>query len=125
MHNIIRKSFGGLTFSYYGRHLLFSAVAFYGLYKFTPVFAPPISPWTYAWAIVSALLYPYSRYVYESVVSFVFGDNIFLVPGLILIFVKLWTMAACFFLALVIAPIGLAWLYWYHSRQERLYPDDY
>jgi hypothetical protein len=114
MHPIIRKTFGGLTAGYYFRHLAFSAVALYFLNKATGVFQPPVPIWIYVWAGASALLYPFSRFVYESIVAFVLGDNIFALPILLILFVKIWTMMACLALALVIAPIGLAWLYWYH-----------
>ena len=69
--------------------------------------------------IVNTLLYPYSRFVYEGIVRFIMGDNVFYVNAFLMLFVKYITMGLCFSFAIVIAPIGLAYLYFYHSKQER------
>lgn len=33
-----------------------------------------------------------------------------------MLFIKLFTMAMCWAFAIFIAPVGLAWLYWHHSK---------
>jgi hypothetical protein len=68
-------------------------------------------------AVVSTLLYPYARFVYESVVGFIMGENVFFVNALLMLGAKIITMFVCWFLAIFIAPLGLLYLYWYHSRQ--------
>ena len=49
-------------------------------------------------------------------VGFIFGANVFIVPAIILLFAKLVTMFLCWQLAILIAPIGLGYLYWHHRR---------
>lgn len=68
--------------------------------------------------IVSTILYPYSRFVYESIVGFVMGDNVFYVNAIFMFVTKILTMAMCWVFAIVIAPIGLAYLYYHHSKAE-------
>jgi hypothetical protein len=69
--------------------------------------------------VVSTLLYPYSRFVYESVISFVMGENVFFVNAIFMLFTKLITMAMCWVFAIFVAPIGFAYLYYHHSKAER------
>ncbi len=68
--------------------------------------------------IINTLLYPYSRFVYESIVGFIMGENIFFVNAIFMIFLKFITMTICWVFALFVAPIGLAYLYYYHSKVE-------
>jgi hypothetical protein len=42
---------------------------------------------------------------------------VFLTNALLLLFVKLVTMAICWSLAIFIAPVGLAYLYCHHSKE--------
>jgi hypothetical protein len=67
--------------------------------------------------VVSAFLYPYSRFIYESIVDFILGSNTFFVNAILVLFFKFLTMALCFSFAIFIAPIGLAYLYFYHSKK--------
>jgi len=69
-------------------------------------------------SVICTLLYPYSRFVYESIVGFIMGNNAFFVKAYILIVVKLFTMAICWTLSIFIAPIGLAYLYFHHSERH-------
>lgn len=73
--------------------------------------------------VVSTLLYPYSRFVYEKIVGFVMGDNIFFSSALIIMGVKLFTMLLCWIFAVFIAPVGLLYLYFHHTKQEKLHQD--
>jgi hypothetical protein len=41
---------------------------------------------------------------------------VFFLNGIIMLFLKLMTMVLCFSFAIFIAPIGLIYLYFYHSR---------
>ena len=66
--------------------------------------------------IISTLLYPYSRFVYESIVGFVMGENVFFVNAIFMLMAKFFTMAMCWAAAIFIAPIGLAYLYYHHSK---------
>lgn len=111
MTAIFWKTFGGLAPAYYFRHfffaLMFPVLAYLGnkdnLYP---------SGWqAYVFSVVSTLLYPYSRFVYEAVVGFVIGRNVFFVNGGVLIFWKFITMLACWVFAICVAPMALLYLY--------------
>ena len=40
--------------------------------------------------VANALIYPYSRFVYESIVDFIFGNNVFFVNALFLLATKIF-----------------------------------
>ncbi|HHF2589648.1 TPA: hypothetical protein ACPJUQ_001833, partial [Haemophilus influenzae] len=70
--------------------------------------------------LICLLLYPYSRFVYESIIEYILGDNVFFINAPLMLVTKLITMAICFIFSIFIAPIGLIYLYFYHSKQEKL-----
>ncbi|AGL85582.1 hypothetical protein [Pseudomonas protegens] len=118
MNSLFAKTFGGLTASYYLRQLFFGALCA-AFFIFMKSRAPSGIDFTNAaLSVVSALLYPYSRFVYESIVGFVMGTNVFYVNAGLMLGVKFLTMFICWFLAMFIAPLGLLYLYWYHSRHQ-------
>lgn len=116
MHPILKKTFGGLSSQYYLRHLVFGigiAVLFFAMLsqgtKGIPLF-------TLLMCIVNTLLYPYSRFVYESVMGYIMGNNVFFVNAILLLLFKLFTMMMCWGFSILIAPVGLLYLYYYHSK---------
>jgi hypothetical protein len=115
MGNVIRMTFGGLTRQYYLRQLFFGCIIAAVMYWMKTI-ASPASPSLLVWMAINTLLYPYARFVWESIVGFIFGANVFIVPAIILLFAKLVTMFLCWQLAILIAPIGLGYLYWHHRR---------
>lgn len=119
MHPVIAKTLGGLKPQYYFRQLFFG-LGLAAIFLIMPVRGGQSIPvGVGAFVVVSAILYPYSRFVYESIVGFLIGDNIFVVNSILMLFVKFMTMVLCFSFAVFIAPIGLAYLYFYHSRVEQ------
>ncbi|MCT8164081.1 MULTISPECIES: hypothetical protein [Pseudomonas] len=115
MNKMIAMAFGGLNRLYYMRHLVFGIIL--GLvYAAGKWRTDSLDLVEFLVAIISTLLYPYSRFVYESVVGFFLGRNVLVTSGLIMMLLKVWIMIACWFLAIFIAPVGLAYLYWHHSR---------
>ena len=60
-------------------------------------------------------IYPYSRFVYESIASFIIGENKITMPFVTAISLKWATMTLCFLLSPIIAPIGLISIFIYHS----------
>lgn len=126
--SFIRKTFGGLNKSYYLRHLFFGFI-FYALIGGLILQASgggvDSKLITAALTLtVLLLLYPYSRFVYESVVDFIVGDHVFYANPLLVLGVKFMTMGLCFAFSWAIAPIGLIFLYFYHSRQEKLMQEE-
>ena len=118
MHPFIAKTFGGLSGHYYVRQFLFGLI-FPALIGFA--LSQATTPHTaafgnYVLLAVNTLLYPYSRFVYESIVAYIMGKNIFFVNAIVMLLVKLMTMAICWSFALFIAPFGLLFLYIRNSR---------
>lgn len=117
MRQFFAMTFGGLTPSYYARHLFFGAL-FAAFFIYMKSRSPiGIDFATASLSVVSTLLYPYSRFVYESVLGFIMGRNVFFVNALLMLAAKVFTMFLCWFLAIFIAPLGLLYLYWFHSRE--------
>jgi hypothetical protein len=119
MFPVIAKTFGGLPTSCYVRHFLFGLLFPVFICITTNGGKYPLSFPILLMFSVNTLLYPYSRFVYESVVDFIIGRNVFLVNVILMLAFKVATMMLCWGLAIFIAPIGLVYLYFYHSKAER------
>lgn len=118
MHPLIAKTFGGLSKTYYVRQFLFGLIfPAFMMFIFTNSHHPPQSAMI-VFMVLNTILYPYSRFVYESVMGFVVGNNVFIHNALFMIFAKAMTMALCWVFAIVIAPIGLTYLYFHHSKGQ-------
>ena len=121
MHPVIEKTFAGLSTGHYFRHLFFGILlAVLSIYMVTQGGKISIPLGAMVWLAVSVLLYPYSRYVYESIFNFIIGDNQFIVNAWFSMTLKVVMMFFCYMLAVFVAPVGLVFLYFYNSRQERL-----
>ena len=59
---------------------------------------------------LGTLLYPYSRFVYESVIKYVVGENFWAFNGIVFITAKSISMLLCWIWAIFIAPIGIGYL---------------
>jgi len=117
MHPVLRKTFGGLSAQYYIRNFLFGLifpVLIYTALTHSKTGVFPMGALFYC--LVNSLLYPYARFVYESIMDYIFGNNVFFVNAILMLVVKVFTMAMCWSMAIFIAPIGLAYLYFHHSR---------
>jgi len=116
MKEIFAKTFGGLTNQYLARQFFFG-VAIAALFIMIIQGRPGgVGVGGMLMLVVNAALYPYSRFVYESIFNFIIGENFFLLPAIPMMIAKCSTMVLCYFAALFIAPIGLAYLYFRHSR---------
>lgn len=117
------KTFGGLSKSYQMRNIFFglfflllSILMGYLIYIKSGIISGILTFSIYG--IICLLLYPYSRFIYKSVISYMLENNTFFVNNSVFIYTKLITMGICFFLSIAIAPIGLIYLYFYYSKQE-------
>jgi hypothetical protein len=120
VHPIIARTFGGLSRQYYFRNFVFGLI-YPALFWFMASHANKSIPImsaivTVIFLAINTLLYPYSRFVYESIVDFIMGRNVFFVNAFVMLFVKWVTMTLCWTFAIFIAPIGLAYLYFAHGR---------
>lgn len=116
MHSFLSKTFGGLSRAYYLRQLFFGSLIL-ALFVSIALKSQNTQYGMIAVAVGLTLLYPYSRFVYERVIGFVVGENVFFGNALFMLTVKVFTMMLCWGFAYVIAPVGLIYLYVYHSRQ--------
>ncbi|MDT4853125.1 hypothetical protein FQZ97_873790 [compost metagenome] len=116
MKNLIRTTFGGLSMPYYLRQLFFGSLFLALVLWISLQSGRPVQPGVIVFSVVLTLLYPYSRFVYERVVGFVMGDNLFFVNALVMLMAKLFTMMLCWVFAIFVAPIGLLYLYFHHRR---------
>lgn len=116
MHPVIAKTFGGLSTQYYSRQFFFGLLFPVFMYLIASARPEGLSIAMYFLFAVNTLLYPYSRFVYESIISFIMGSNIFFVNAIFMLVVKFITMALCWSFAIFIAPIGLLYLYYHHSK---------
>lgn len=120
MHPVLAKKFGGLSAAYYVRQFIFGLVIS-GLILYAAtrdLDAHPLQWGLVVFLVINTVLYPYARFVYESVIGFIMGNNVFWVNAILMLFVKLITMGLCWVFAIFIAPVGLAYLYYYHSKEE-------
>jgi len=119
MHSFFSKTFGGLTPSYYVRQLIFGSLFPILIMSVMASSSSGLAgkPGLIVMCVVCTLLYPYSRFVYESVMGYVMGNNVFFVNAPLMLFVKSLTMMLCWWLSVFMAPVGLAYLYWRNSRQ--------
>lgn len=122
MHPVLSKTFGGLTKQYYFRQLFFALIfaTLIGSFVLSAVQGAKDSTFSAVFftflLTANTLLYPYSRFVYESVVDFFVGNNLFVLPAVLMFAFKFLTMGICFAAAIFIAPIGLIYLYFHNSR---------
>ena len=70
-------------------------------------------------AVASTLLYPYSRFAYEEVVSFLLGRNLFIINSIVYLIAKVMTMIICWALAIFIFPLGLVFIYYYQKQKAK------
>lgn len=113
MHPVLMRSFSGLPPRYCVRQFLFG-LFFPGFLLLASTHGKGLLALPVHLQVIIALdtlLYPYSRFVYESVVGYIVGDNAFIVPVIIFGAAKLFTMLFCWAFTIFVAPIGLIWRY--------------
>lgn len=118
MQSFLAKSFGGLTREYLVRQLMFGTVLLV-LILWMISNAPggiAAKPGLLVLLLINTLLYPYSRFVYESVVEYIVGRNVFFWNVIFMLWVKACTMMLCWVFSIFVAPVGLLYLFWRNSR---------
>ncbi|MGK0270652.1 MAG: hypothetical protein ACI88H_001299 [Cocleimonas sp.] len=116
MKNFFANTFGGLKASYLIRQYIFGICLALLFANIKMQNGQELSLSIAAVLIINTVFYPYSRFVYESIVEFILGENTFYVNGLVMLFVKVITMLFCWVAAIFIAPIGLAYIYFRSTR---------
>jgi len=119
MHPVILKTLGGLSKQYYFRQLFFGlAIGAFSFFTFSQN-GLSMPSFILFLTVINTLLYPYSRFAYESSVGFVMGENVFFVNSLLMLATKAITMVMCWGFAIFVAPFAFTYLYYKHSKAER------
>lgn len=78
-------------------------------------FSTPLPVWLLYLSFT--LFYPFAMFVYESIVDLIIGDNIFLIPVLIMIIWKIIRFFIIWLFSIPIGLIGLIYLYFSVNRK--------
>jgi len=116
MRDFVRMTFGGLSAQYYLRQLFFGALIVAFVIGMALQGSKPLQAGVVVFSVISALLYPYSRFVYERVVGFIMGNNVFFGNAIVVLTAKVFTMVMCWVCAIFVAPVGLLYLYFHHRK---------
>ncbi|EGQ7766881.1 hypothetical protein HJ171_10055 [Vibrio parahaemolyticus] len=118
MKEFVKCTFGGLKTSYLVRQYIFGALIAAVFFSAATKNGQDLSIATIAVFTVNTLLYPYSRFVYERIVEFVMGNNVFFVNAVLMLTVKAFTMVLCWAAAIFVAPLGLAYIYYHQLKTQ-------
>lgn len=109
--------FKGLTTAYYFRQLFFGGLlgVFFIYLSFQ---SESIQYERVLFYVLCTLLYPYSRFAYETILDFLLGNNVFIHNIVVFLIWKIITIVLCWALSIFIAPIGLLFIYFYQKKEE-------
>ncbi len=116
MREFFKCTFGGLETPYLIRQYFFSLLIGALIVFMVTDQGRTLHGGTIILFSVCAILYPYSRFVYESIIRFVMGNNVLYVNAILMMAFKALTMLLCWFFAVFIAPFGLIYLYFHQSK---------
>lgn len=126
----LKRIFGALEPTYLIRAYVISAV-FMAMIAWFVIYMAKGEPLTFDRIAtlmvfgIGALLFPFSKLVWDEIKRVMMGSNIFILPVIILMPLKLLVNYALWCFSIFIAPLGIAYL-WLRSRQsarpERLEP---
>ncbi len=113
---ILRRIFGSVDRAYLIRAYIisFAIFAFYAA-----IFSrgtQPMQPSAWVFLIVNTILFPFSKLVWDEAMSLLLGRNMFILPAIFLMLAKVIINVALWAGAILIAPIGILWL-WYRTRE--------
>ncbi|MFP1871533.1 hypothetical protein ACLEDV_06145 [Lonsdalea quercina] len=117
--DFFRKTLCGLKASYYIRHFIFGALIS-ALFIYIIMQKPSgVKIENIIFIAINTLLYPYANFVYEKIIGFIMGENVFFINVIVMLTVKAIIMCLCWIFSIFIAPVGLIYLYYYHSKAEK------
>jgi len=120
MRSLFAKTFGGLSGPVYLRHFLFGAVIAALLITVSVSGNHQPNYGFIAFVLINTVLYPYARFVYESVVNYIVGNNQFYWNAVTFVIVKYFTITMCWAFAIFIAPVGLIYLFFRNSKRSAM-----
>lgn len=138
LRNSIIWSFGGLPLPYYFKQIAMGIVIFLALFGLSAK-TRPMGQRELLLIAINIMLYPYSRFVYDSLKEMLFGRKnggggfpswlmlgfsfrlFSLIALIVVITFKLAVLLFFFFGAPIIGTIGLVWLYIMHAMEAKQY----
>ncbi len=119
MREFLSLTFGGLTAKYYFRQLFFGIIVFAFMMYVMTYAGRATDFWYVTYSVLCTLLYPYARFAYETVVDFIIGDNIIITNFILKMIIKFISMVLCWYMAIIIAPFGLLFVYYCNRKELR------
>lgn len=113
----VKNIFRALDTGWLIRHYIF-AIAFITYFLYSNGQNGDNSAFLTIFMIISALLYPFAMFIYESIVDLILGDNVWILPGLLLLVWKIVRFLFILFLSLPIGIIGFIVLYFKVNREQ-------
>lgn len=119
--DVFRKTLGSVKPSYIIRHYIFAFALIFLIYMLSSGGAmEDITKKPLYYLIFCGLLYPYTRLLFDMLVSFIVGNNLwFALPFMRLIFIEALVTGICLLLAPFVTPFSLIGLYIYYTYKER------
>ncbi|WP_138983494.1 hypothetical protein [Agrobacterium tumefaciens] len=115
--NFLRRIFGGVQPSYLIRSYLMGVVVFALMMSMLSVEAQTGSPVALViFSLASTLLFPFAKLVWDELRNLALGNNILFMNAIVLFMLKLLVNLLLWACAIVIAPIGILYL-WFRTRQ--------
>ena len=121
MASFFSRTFGSLTNRYYFRNFIIGAI-YCALLIFLLWGSKSSNKYIFMFlAVLNTFLFPYARFVWDSIVDFILGDNHFILGGNVLLFsmfLKLIILLFIWYFAIIIAPIGLLYLFFASKNNQ-------
>ncbi|HAP4240838.1 TPA: hypothetical protein IUV43_000762 [Enterococcus faecalis] len=108
MSHFTRTVFTSLHPAYLIRQYIFSGIVTAFFYFSSPDTAPTSF---YVFLGLSFLLYPFAMFVYDSIVSLLMGNNVWITSGILAFIWGFIKILLIYFFSVLIAPIGILILY--------------
>lgn len=118
INELFHFGFKGLSREYYWRQMFFSSifliiclVYLWNHSKFQTLDYFHFFT-TLIYVLFSFVLYPYSKFTYDTIMSFLLGRNVIIVNLWLILYFKFVITILCWSLAIFVAPFGVLYLYW-------------
>ncbi|HHF2906887.1 TPA: hypothetical protein ACPJZ5_004752 [Vibrio diabolicus] len=118
MKKAILNAFSGLDKSYLTKQYIIGILVCVVYVFIVRKYGQGLGLYTLLSFAINTLLYPYSRYLFESLIKFLFGNTRFDKSSGVLMVLKLLSVVFCWSTALFIAPFGLLYIHFRGSRGQ-------
>lgn len=120
--SIISKTFLRLRPNYYFKNMAFSVIVtgafLYLLYTQGLLLSSPPLQWFLL--AFNALMYPYSIFLFDSLLSFFMGNKTYQTSASFYFMFRLLAMVICYLFAILISPVGLIHLYARYGKKNSI-----